>query len=158
MLNQVKAVVFKGHTLGLLGESFGQPSIEVLRTKAKGGTSTGHSENIYYVDSSEYRQATIADFVEYRVAHSNAYLINEDSIVPGTNKLTPVIYKEHTFGVLGQRSGNPFIEVLRTNARNWSAIKSGETIDNIAGEDYRTATLADFEEYAINHSDNYITG
>jgi hypothetical protein len=152
MLNQVKAVVFKGHTLGLLGECFGKPSIEVLRTKAKGGTSTGHSENIYYVDSTDYRQATIADFVEYRVVHSDAYLIE-----PAAIKMTAVIYKEHTFGILGERSGKPFIEVLRTNARNWSTIRAGETIDNVAGGDFRIASSDDFEEYKIAHNNDYLT-
>jgi hypothetical protein len=74
-VNQVKSVAHKGVTLWLLGESFGKPSIEVLRSKAKGITSTAHSTILYSVDSNDYRQATLNDFKEFRVAHSNAYLI-----------------------------------------------------------------------------------
>lgn len=76
-MNKVQAVVYQEHTLGLLGESFNKHCIDVLSTKSKSLGSTGHSQIIYSVDEKDYRQATLTDFKEYRVVHSDSYIVAE---------------------------------------------------------------------------------
>mgnify|MGYP000339023505 CR=1 FL=1 len=76
-MNKVQAVVYQGHTLGLLGQSFNKPSIEILSTKSKAFGSTPHSMILHSVDRNDYREATLEDFKHFRVCHSDSYLISD---------------------------------------------------------------------------------
>lgn len=75
-VNAVQAVVYKGHTLGVIYESRAGACIEVLRTHSRHLATTNHSDIIHFVKEDEYRNATLADFNEYRVCHSECYLID----------------------------------------------------------------------------------
>lgn len=70
------AVVYKDEALGLLSESFGKTSIEVLYWKKH----SNHDSHILFVKDDEYRYATLEDFNEYRVCYNENWLLLDDVI------------------------------------------------------------------------------
>jgi hypothetical protein len=81
-MTKVIAVVYKDNTLGLLGETFGRHSIEVLfGFVSKGGKSSMDSP-ILFVDASDFRQATLQDFKTFRVHHHTDYQVATNTIQP----------------------------------------------------------------------------
>lgn len=75
MFNPKQAVVYKKHTLGLLGEAFGEPSIEVLYGFISKGGKHFTDSPMLFVNPSEYRLATIEDFDVFGVVHNENYLV-----------------------------------------------------------------------------------
>ncbi|CAH7361661.1 hypothetical protein VCRA2110O2_30151 [Vibrio crassostreae] len=69
----VKAVVYKEHTLGLLGTTFDKPSIEVLNGLVSRGGKTIMDSPLLFVDEADFRPATKQDFETFRVVWNPAY-------------------------------------------------------------------------------------
>lgn len=72
-------------------------------------------------------------------------------------KVPAVVYKEHTLGTLSSTFGKPSIEVL-----NGLASKGGKSIMDspilfVSEDDFRPASLRDFEVFGVVYSDCYIT-
>jgi hypothetical protein len=79
------------------------------------------------------------------------------AVAPNLIKYQAVVYKGHTLGVLGKNSaGTQIIEVMCTNANSPSAVRAGENIYKPSNDDYRLATLSDFQEYRVVHSESFI--
>ncbi|WP_432782823.1 hypothetical protein [Vibrio parahaemolyticus] len=76
--NSVKAVVYKENTLGLLGETFGKPSIEVLHGHVHRGGKHFTDSPLLFVDEADFRSATLADFDTYNVMWNPAYAVEEE--------------------------------------------------------------------------------
>lgn len=69
----VKAVVYKEHTLGLLGTAFDTHSISVLNGLVSRGGKTIMDSPILFVDEADFRPATMEDFETFRVVWNLAY-------------------------------------------------------------------------------------
>jgi hypothetical protein len=73
------AVVYKEHTLGILGSAFGQPSIGPLNGLAHLGGAHALSGPFLFVTDDEFRPATLEDFHTFRVVYHPSYKIVEPS-------------------------------------------------------------------------------
>jgi hypothetical protein len=79
-VNSVKAVVFKENTLGLLGEAFGERSIQVLHGHVHRGGKHFTDSPLLFVDKEDFRFATKADFDTYGVMWNKAYEVVEEKV------------------------------------------------------------------------------
>lgn len=79
-IDTVKAVVYKENTLGLLGESFGMPSIGVLHGHVHRGGKHFTQSPLLFVDEADFRLATLADFDTYGVVWHPAYEVVDPKV------------------------------------------------------------------------------
>lgn len=72
------------------------------------------------------------------------------------NKVQAVVYQENTLGLLGINGSRPSIEILSTKSKSFGSTPHSSIIHSVDANDYREATLADFDRFRVCHSDCYL--
>jgi hypothetical protein len=75
-IQAVQAVVYRDNTLGVLGEAFGYPSVQILSSN-KNGVHWSKGA-IHFVRENEFRNATRQDFETFRVSYNEHYLVDNN--------------------------------------------------------------------------------
>lgn len=93
-INAVVAVVYKGHTLGLLNPT--THSIEILNVLCGIGGIANINSPIRSVSESDYRFATMVDFDVFRVTYNSAYgVINKTDDIDGFYLFDGIVEVNH---------------------------------------------------------------
>jgi len=71
------AVVYKDHTLGLLGEAFGARSVQVLNSKRHKSGICPLRGPLLFVNDEEIKPATLKDFETFKVVYNKGYRLEE---------------------------------------------------------------------------------